>query len=240
MHDLDRTLLEFSEDADIYEQDEYGSDGMPASHWQDEAEWQDADAVFDELEEMELAAQLLEVTDDDDMDQFLGKLVRKAGKAVGRSVRGPVGRALGNTLRNVARRALPVAGAALGNLVAPGAGGAVGSRLASSAGQLFGLELEGLSPEDAEFEVARRVVRLAGDATRQAADAADDESADDIAKNAVVVAAQQHAPGLAQAVAANGASAGPARTHRGMSRGGGRSGRWVRQGDRIILFGITG
>ncbi|MEJ5199355.1 MAG: hypothetical protein WHX53_10565, partial [Anaerolineae bacterium] len=43
-----------------------------------------ADSPFSEVEEMELAAQLLEVTDEAELDQFIGKLFRKAAGAVGR------------------------------------------------------------------------------------------------------------------------------------------------------------
>lgn len=38
----------------------------------------------------------------------------------------------------------------------------IGSNLASVAGSALGLELEGLSPEDREFEAAKQFVRFAG------------------------------------------------------------------------------
>jgi hypothetical protein len=69
-------------------------------------------------------------------------------------------------LKSVAKTALPMAGGALDNLVLPGVGGATGGKLASAAGSMFGLELEGLSQDDREFEVAKQYVRLAGDATK--------------------------------------------------------------------------
>ena len=47
----------------------------------------------------------------------------------------------------------------------------MGSKLASAAGSMFGLELEGLSYEDQEFEVAKQVVRLGGAAANIAAQA---------------------------------------------------------------------
>src|SRR5690606_23964110 len=196
------------------------------------------ETVFDEVEEMELAATLLEITDEQELEQFLGKLIKKAGKAVGGLVRSPVGKALGGVLKNVARTALPIAGSALGNLVLPGVGGMIGGKLASAAGSMFGLELEGLSPQDQEFEVARRIVRLAGESVRNAAQAPPAGSPVVAAKDAVLAAAQTHAPGL---VAAARTSAGPSMNgsaaRYGAAAAGGRraSGRWIRRGSRIII-----
>ena len=51
--------------------------------------------VFDESDELELAGQLLEIQDEAELDQFLGDLIRKAGRAVGKAVRSPTGQALG-------------------------------------------------------------------------------------------------------------------------------------------------
>src|SRR5262249_27179855 len=112
---------------------------------------------FSEAEEMQLASELLEIGSEAELEQFLGKLISGVGRVFKRS---PIGRALGGALKSVARGALPAAGAALGSVV-PGVGTAIGGTLASTAGRALGLELEGLSPEDREFEVARRFVRLA-------------------------------------------------------------------------------
>ena len=61
----------------------------------------------------------------------------------------------------------PGRGRAVGSWVSPG-GGDLGSQLATQAGQLLGLELEGLSEEDREFEASRQLVRLASSAAEQA------------------------------------------------------------------------
>src|SRR5687768_9430530 len=119
MHELDRVLGEF-ESSDEFE-------FLNESEWTPET---DTEAVFDEVEEMELAAELLEITDEQELEQFLGKLVRSAGKAIGGFVKSPVGKALGGVLKTVAKKALPIAGSALGNLVAPGVGGMIGGKLA--------------------------------------------------------------------------------------------------------------
>lgn len=230
MHDLDRTPGEFETDLDEYEGGDFEYEFSGDGEWESEYE---AESVFDEVEEMELAASLLEINDEQELEEFLGRLIRKAGRAVGGFVRSPVGKALGGALKSVARTALPVAGAALGNLVVPGIGGVVGGQLASAAGSMFGLELEGMSPQDQEFEVARRFVRLAGDAAREAAQAPQGANPVTAAKDAVLAAAERHAPGLAS-------GAGRVRSSgNGAGRPGGRSrGRWIRRGNRIVLLGL--
>jgi hypothetical protein len=226
MHDIDRTQLEMEWEAEGFDM-EAESDGY--GEMEGEFDGEAGNGVFGETDEMELAAELLELTDEAELDQFLGDLIKKAGRVVGKVVRSPVGRSLGGILKGVARKALPIAGRALGNMIVPGAGGAIGGRLASAAGGMFGLELEGMSPEDQEFEVARRFVRLAGQATKNAAQAPANTPPTVAAQNAVAAAAQQHAPGLLRRGSANGGS--------GARKNGTSSGRWVRSGRKIILYG---
>ena len=222
MHRLDNALGEFEAGIDALESGsneyEYAQEGEGgwAGEWgqgelghelgrefgqgefgQGEFGQHEQEAVFDEVQEMELAAELLEVNSEAELEQFLGKLVRSAGKAVGGFVRSPIGKALGGALKGVAKVALPMAGKVLGNMVLPGVGGVIGGKLASAAGSMFGLELEGMSAQDQEFEVARRVVRLSGEAVRQATQMPPAGSPETLAKNAVLAAATRHAPGLA-------------------------------------------
>lgn len=149
-----------------------------------------------EIAEAELAAELLEITSEAELEQFLGKLIKGVGKKVGGFIKSPVGRALGGALKGIAKKALPVVGGALGSMVAPGIGTALGSKLGSFASGLFELELEGLNEQEAEFEVARRFVRLAGSAAKNAALAPPGAPPRAVAKAAVVTAARRHAPGL--------------------------------------------
>src|SRR5215213_4677599 len=173
---------------------------------------------------MELASELLEVSSEQELDRFIGDLIKRAGQAAGQFVRSDTGRALGGILKNAARQALPVVGQAVGDWVAPGTGGAVGSKLAAGAGRVFGLELEGLSSEDREFEVARSFVRFATSAARQAACAPPTGPPPAVARRAVMVAARQHAPGLLAAGSGDG----------GIPQ---RRGRWVRRGRTIVVHG---
>ena len=116
--------------------------------------------ISGEMQELELAAELLAVNNEQEMEQFLGGLVKSVGRVASNFAKSSAGKALGGILRSAAKAALPVVGSALGNFVVPGAGGVIGGKLASMAGSALGLELEGLSNEDREFEVARRLVRI--------------------------------------------------------------------------------
>ncbi len=177
----------------------------------------------DEGQEMELASELLEVASDEELDQFLGKLLRKVRKS-------SAGKALGGMLKSVVRKALPIAGSAVGGMFGGPIGAKLGGQLATTGGQMFGLELEGMSGDDAEFELARRVTRLARDAAAKIASAPLNADPVSAAKAALTAAARAHAPGLAAAIQ------GTAATFAGGS--GGASGRWVRRGNRIVLYGI--
>jgi len=194
---------------------------------------QSTESPFNEAEEMELAAELLGVSSESELEQFLGGLLSKVGRAAGQFIRSPVGQALGGILKGAAKKALPIVGTVLGTAIGGPAGGALGGKLASTAGQIFGLELEGLSGEDQEFEVARRFVRFAGTAANRAAAAPSQGSPEDVAKAAAADAARRWAPGLLRGGAHRPAYGAPANggvaTH-------GRGGRWVRRGRQIIIF----
>lgn len=255
MHDLDRTQsyyeTEFEPEAYAYEEE-----------FADESDFEfgDTEMALDEVEEMELAAQLLEITDEAEIDQFLGSVFKKVAKAGGGLLKKAVGGNLGQIAKGLIKKALPMAGGALGSLVAPGVGTAIGSKLGSAAGGIFGLELEGLSPQDQEYEVARRVVRLVGTAAKKAQQLQSYFPPDSAARKAVIEAAKKHAPGLLQALGGFQKALGgfqfeaappqgaPGRGPNGYAQqgaGGGqaggqgvRSGRWVRHGRRIILLGV--
>jgi len=149
-------------------------------------------------QELELATELLEIGSEQELEQFLGKLFKRAGRAVGGFIRSPAGKALGGLLKNVAKKALPVVGGALGSFVAPGIGTAIGSKLGSMASGLFEVEFESMPAEAAEFEVARRFVNLGATAARQAAVARPPRgiSPKVVARAALAGAARAQAPGV--------------------------------------------
>jgi uncharacterized protein (DUF697 family) len=216
--------------------------------WNDEAYEQEAqgEAFVDELigdgggggeldqQEIDgLAAELLEITDEAELDEFLGRLVSRAAKGVSRFARSSTGRALGGILKGVAKKALPVVGGAIGSFVAPGIGTAIGSKLGAAASNLFEVDLEMMDEQEAEFEVARRYVRFATSAARQAARAPRNLPPQVAAQRSVVASARRHAPGLARAAGATpigGAQRGGQRSRR-------RSGTWSRRGGVLVVHG---
>lgn len=222
MHDIDRSQLEF-------EAQELEFEAPPAYGFQ-----QRRQSVFDDTEEMELAAELVGISDEEELDQFIGDIIGKAGHAVGRAVKGPIRRKLGGFLKGAVGKIVPAAAGALGTAVGGPAVGAIAGQLASAAGDMFGLELEGLSPEDQEFETARRFVRFAGEAARQAGRIANTDDPQGAAKSAVVQAAKKLAPGLLKPLA--GALQSEMSTPSGDRPG--HSGRWMRQGQKIVLIGV--
>lgn len=223
MHDLDRTQLEYNPDLENYEFDEYEYG---------EAEWNGETDVFSEAETVELAAELLGVSSEAELDMFLGSLIKKAGGAIGQLVKSPVGQQLGGLLKSAAKKSLPLVGSAVGGYFGGPSGAKIGSQAASAAGRLFGLELEGLSLEDQEFEVAKSFVKFASQAAKNAASAPSAANPKAIAQQAAAAAARQLAPGLLP-----GAVSAVANT---MNVAGGRasSGRWFRRGNKIILTGV--
>jgi len=155
----------------------------------------------DEYGEMSFAARLLEAETPAVLAGVLRDLVADGGAAP------PLAQPLVGVLQRAARMVFP-----LNATRAPG-------DLKRKAATLFGMELEGLSPEDKEFELARRFVRLAVDTVAEAR-----TRPAHAPERAVLLALQQaarrHAPGLLRARAASGAGAG----------------RWQRHGNRIEVL----
>lgn len=172
------------------------------------------------LNEEALAAELLTVSNEEELEQFLGGLIKKAASGISSFARSSAGKALGGVLKQVAKTALPTVGGALGSLIPiPGVGTAVGTMAGKALASALEFET-GLSAEDREFEVAKQVVRLATDAARTAAQAPAGSNPAAVAMQAVKTAMQ--------GAAGAGATAG----------GQAQSGRWVRRGRHIVLLGV--
>lgn len=272
-HDTDRTQLEFASELSEYgeisglasEQYEYGSElgnimnevlGGGTYGEAYEGGYQEYQELpLPEVMEDELASRLLEIRSDQELDHFLGDLFKKVAGGLGKVIKGPVGQALGGVLKQVAKQALPTLGTAVGGFFGGPVGAALGSQLASTAGSAFGLEYEGLSAEDREFETARRYVRFAGEAAKKAAVAPPGADPTAVAKTALVESAKNHAPGLLATPGAIGSSMGAAAGAAYPSAplpgppdcpscGGGagrhhrRTGKWIRRGRHIVLLGV--
>ena len=229
MHDIDRVRLEIQPEGETFEaeQFEFGEAEFAGS---------EVGEVFSEMETMELASELLGVSGEAEMEQFLGSLISKAGNALGGLIRSADGQTLVRSLKTAAGKLLPQVGAALGGAIGGPQGARLGSQAASLAGNAFGLELEGLSNEDREFEVAKRFVDFAGEAVKQLVQNAPSGGlpgtpTPNAAAAALAAAARLKAPGLLQKPVASAAS--PA-----TQAGAGQGGRWIRRGNTIILLGV--
>jgi hypothetical protein len=264
MHDIGRTQLEFGE-TELGETEfgemEFGETAFGELGEFGETEFGETSGPLGETAELELATELLEVTNEQELEQFLGNLVSTVSRNVGSVLQSPQARALGRVLKATAIQALP----ALGQAVFGDTGLTIGTALATRfaqpsgptrtghrrpagqrrgpsggqrrapaarprrelSGQLFGLELEGLSHEDREFEVAKQFVRFASTAAHNAL-AASPATGSPLAtaRAAAAAAAAQHAPGLVPLLQARPGGRGA------------RSGRWVRRGHSIVLIGI--
>lgn len=261
MHNIDRTNLESSygeyageytgeyageyagEYPGEFETTEFGHEFGGSHEYETFGEY-GHEGPFSEAEEMELAAELLTISNEAELEQFFGKLFKKAGGFL----RSGIGRTIGGALKGIAKKALPILGSTVGNIFVPGLGGVIGGKLASAAGGMFGLELEGLSHEDQEFEVARQIVRLGAAAASNAAQANPSAPPAQVAQAALTTAAQQFAPGLLRNTAMQtggvmgagtggqvGAQFGTRHGRRCSHKG---TGRWVRRGNSIILLGV--
>lgn len=221
MHDIDRTVNEFGNaETGMGEMGfEFGSAELGYGA--------EISSPFNEAQEMDLAAELLSVSGEEELNQFLGNLISRAAGAARSFAASPTGKALGGILRQAAKKALPVVGSAIGGYFGGSSGANFGRNMASGAGRFFGLELEGLSQEDQEFEMARQFVRFGGACARRAAQTPVSVNPVNTARQAAAVAAQHYLPGLAQQPAAFGPAA-------AMS---GQSGRWYRRGNKIVIVG---
>ena len=147
--------------------------------------------------EAQLASELLEISTEAELDQFLGKLAGSVLKGASTFTKSPVGKALGGVLKNVAKTALPAVGGALGSMVLPGVGTAIGSKLGSLAGGLIKEEeAEMMSEAEAEYEAAQRYVRFARAAVGNAARVPRNVPYQAAVRAASISAARRYAPSL--------------------------------------------
>ena len=123
-------------------------------------------------QEQEFAAELMEVSSEQELTDVFKKIVNKAGEAV-RGIKdfakSPTGQAVIKVARPLAKAALPWLGGAVGSLFSPVVGTAVGRKVGQAIGDR--LEYGEMNQEQADFELARRFVRLTAAAAKDAATA---------------------------------------------------------------------
>lgn len=230
MHNLDRVLS----NQEMFETGEFENFETGQHEYAHETfnEYQGESGQFPgQMSEMELAAELLSVSSEAELEQFFGKLIGKAFKGVKAFANSSVGKTLGGALRQVAKTALPSVGAALGSMIPiPGVGTAIGSMAGNALASALEMESGGVSSEDREFEVAQQVVRLATQAAQSAAQAPANANPNAVASQAVKSALQAIQPRAASVSA-------PGRPGSAAVPAGLRSGRWFRRGNAIVLVG---
>lgn len=232
MHNTDRVVQELGYE-NGFELDEFGHEnGFEfGNEFESDPEFAGEynESPLNELNELELATELLSVTNEAQMDEFMRNLFKKVGAVAKKAWNSPVGGFLRKGLAKLA----PIAGTVVGGMVGGPLGAKLGGKIGSGAAKLFRLELEGLSAEDQEFEIARAYVRFAGEATKNAAlnqqKGMDPRRA---VQTAMAEAARQYAPGLLEMSQETGMD------HSGAQVSAPRipaSGSWFRKGNRIYI-----
>jgi hypothetical protein len=172
---MNRMLLGYSPDFDLFEEEA----SMVAIAPEHEASLQSSDHT-------EAATELLEVAGRPALPSLLTRLLRRAAHTVAPTLDRAVEGELLRLLQRAARIALPTR--------------SIASRdTATQASRFFGIELEGLSPEDQEFESARRFIQLVEAAAQHAAAGSQRLPPAVAAWLAVSRAAKRFAPGWAAA-----------------------------------------
>lgn len=240
-----------------YEQELYEyPGGLVSESWEFANETYEGESEL--ATEAELAMELLEITTEEELDQFLGKLARGVIRGATKFVKSPIGKAIGGALKSVAKSALPMVGGALGNLVVPGLGGVIGSKLGSAAGSLLEAdEAEMMGEMAAQHEAARRYVRFARASYRNAARTPRSVPAGAAARAAINGAARMYAPALLADRRRGGWRSrrggyvgqpfvgpdygfddGYADTYGDGDQRYTATGRWVRRGNQVVLIGL--
>lgn len=202
-----------------------------------------------EAQETELALEFLEITNEAELEAFLGNLMQQTSRwmqnsprmqNIGKNARQIWSNKIWPTVKDIGTEALKGAAGAALTAIGKKAGAHFGNEkrgenIGGAAAKLFGFELEGLSGEDQEFEAARGFVRFAGNAAQNMIQLARTQAPQTAVQNAVVAAARVHAPGLLAAAGGQGrTAAGPSSAPPSF----GHSGRWMRRGRKIVLYGV--
>ncbi|MDL9998319.1 hypothetical protein QTI24_06900 [Variovorax sp. J22P240] len=208
-----------------------GDENVPADENFQSGEALDDEEVYGYGSGDALAYELMTVSDDAEMEEFLGKLmssVTRKFKKMRRAVlprllpilRGPAG--------DLLKRAMPLLGSALGSAV-PGAGTLLGGMAGRRLGQLLGGQMEDASDDEARVDLSRKLVSTVTDAVDRAVqDPRSGAEPVSAARDAFVGAMQDNLPaGVRRALAR--------RKHSGAEA---QSGRWVRRGRKIIVLGL--
>lgn len=208
MLDIDKTL------AELANEEEPIFDEDPDNESFDES--LDENGVLSDEEVSELAAELAIVQDEAELEEFIGNVFRKVKNKVGKFARSTVGKKLVGALKSVAKKTLPALAGAAGTFIGGPLGGTIGSKI----GGAISSRLE--EADEATVEAAEQFVRFAAEAATIAARAPLNAPANAVTRAALHRAQRRH----------------PLGGTRLRASGGALSGRWVRRGHKIVLFGV--
>jgi hypothetical protein len=213
MHDLDRQQLEQYEDEGVFGESGIGEIGSELT----------------ETQELALAGELLEVSSEDELEEFLGDLWDRTKAAAGQFYNSDAVQSSLPTLKAVGRKVLPIAAGKLADYAWAGSGDIVKAGAEGLADQWLKEELEGMSAEDRELALARRYIRFAHDALERAARTPQRVPSRVAGQIAVTDAARTNLPGLVPFLP---------QLSGGSDDGDPTAGRWIRRGSTIeIEFG---
>ena len=257
---LDNSEFEYAYDQEFEWEDEYEGDTISIEEeayndYEDEYEYEEAlygeemdeeddlevEPALEESDEYELASELLNVSSDEELEYFLHEVRKKVArrhprlkKRMAQATRSPRGRATrkrsGGLFKKLAKGALKIGGSAVGAALGGPLGAKIGRAAGKGVGKMMGLELEGMSPEDQEFEVAKRLTRFQAETEKQLAKDSKKMPPKLAVKRAAKKAAAKHLPGLVAKKGANRSQHGKRRPQKGI---------WYRnQAGNIVLKGI--
>jgi hypothetical protein len=191
MHHFDPMLDEYEDEPFAEWKDEVLESGDAGE--EEEGEW---DHDEDEAMELEFATRLLDVGGEDEIERFVADLVHstvggRAGFAHARE-----GRQISGILHQAARKVQPILSRGRDRPIGWGTGNELVDPVVPAAKRYFGVSLEGLSPEDQEFEFARSFVRFARKAIGETERRSGTGPPGRVAHHAAMETAEQLAPGL--------------------------------------------
>ena len=193
-------------------------------------------AYVGEIPESELAYELMNVQSEEELEQFLGDLLKAAWGGAKAFYHSPLGQKLKDQaiagLKSVGKKALPGLGRTVGGHFFGPEGAKVGGQLGRMAAKGLGLEYQGATALERRTEGSQRFVRTAQNAARRIAAQVQNGQPMNarIIRQIILQEGQRWFPGLpAQAMAGSGGvgTSTPQTT-----------GRWYRKGNQIILEGL--
>lgn len=117
--------------------------------------------------DIEQVSRLLDVTNESELDAFLRRLIDDAARASGRPLSTGSARTVLELAKRTAEQTMPTLATARGADMGPIPQGRESP--VATAARVFGLELEGLSAEDRDFEIGGQLVRFVQSAAIRAA-----------------------------------------------------------------------